>query len=152
MADPAAAGSASHVPGGLFGTGAASVLSHDPLPVPQPASPTVTRFITVEEDERRRAAADESRHETPWVQIILLSIALASIVGLGVYLIRPPSADTLYTRIDNAVGKTPTADRLLDAESNIHKFLARFPNDPRSKQLKGYAEEIESCISSGKWN
>lgn len=143
VADPAAAGSAAHAAGGIYGTGAASVLSHDHLPVPQSVTPTVSRFITVEEDERRRVADEESRHETPWAQIILLSIALASIIGLGVYLIVPPSADTLYTRIENAVGKSPTEERLLDAESNIESFLKRFPNDPRSKQVKGYADEID---------
>ena len=144
MAGPAPAASALHAPGGMYGTAAASVLSHEPLPAVQPAVPPVSRFITVEKDERLRAAADQSKHETPWIQIILLSIALASVVGLAIVLMRPPSADTLYTRIDNAVGKTPTPDRLIDAESNIESFLARFPNDPRSKQLKSYADELES--------
>jgi hypothetical protein len=31
----------------------------------------------------------------------------------------------------------------LDAEDNIHKFLARFPDDPRSAKLKGYTEQID---------
>jgi serine/threonine-protein kinase len=31
----------------------------------------------------------------------------------------------------------------LDAEDDINKFLARFPDDPRNVQLKNYVEEIE---------
>ena len=116
---------------------ARSSLTPDPWPL-APSS-----FTTVEEDERRRAAADESERSPAWLQIALLSLALAALIGLGFYMMRPPSADALYARIDATAGSGARPERLLDAEDDIQKFLTRFPDDPRSLQLKNYTEEIE---------
>jgi eukaryotic-like serine/threonine-protein kinase len=109
-------------------------------PEPWPLAPS---FITVEEDERRRAAAEESARSPAWLQIALLSLALAMLVGFGFYLMRPPSADALYARIEATIGSAAGPERLLDAEDDIHKFLVRFPDDPRSKQLISYTDEID---------
>ncbi len=108
-----------------------------PRPVSAPSS-----FTTVEEDERRRAAADASSRGPVWPQVVMLSLALAALVALGFYMMRGPSADVLFERIDNAVGSGTSPERLLDAEDNIRRFLTRFPDDPRGAKLKGYLEEI----------
>jgi serine/threonine protein kinase len=135
--------SKAHRAEGGFGTAAASVLSHDLQPAPHAATVAENRFITVEEDERRRTEAAESSGGTGWIQVGLLALALAMLIGLGFYMARPPSADTLYSRIELAVGNGSQPDRLLEAEDNIQSFLTRFPNDPRSPQLKSYAQEIQ---------
>jgi serine/threonine-protein kinase len=140
VADAPPSAPPAHRTGGQFDTAGASVLQ----PEARSAAPIpANRFITVEEDERRRAAADESARSSPWSQIALLSLALATLVVLGFLMLRPPSADALFARIDAAAGSGARPERLLDVEDDIHKFLARFPDDPRSAQLKGYAEEIE---------
>jgi len=120
---------------------------HSPVaPRPLPPGPwplTPSSFTTVEEDERRRAAADASSRGPVWPQVALLSLALAALVFLGFYMMRGPTADVLFERIDNAVGSGDSPERLLDAEDNIHRFLTRFPDDPRCAKLKGYVEEID---------
>ncbi len=107
---------------------------------PVPAS--ANRFVTLEEDERRRAASRDSHDRTPWLQVALLSAGLAGLIGLIWYLLRPPSADALFNRIE-AVAVSGQPQQLVDAESDIDNFLARFPSDPRAAVLKGYREEIE---------
>ncbi len=53
------------------------------------------------------------------------------ILGLGWYLMRAPSADALYQKIET-VAADEKPERLLDAEDDIHRFLKRFPDDPRA--------------------
>ncbi len=129
----------------LGGQVASSVLSADAaaLPTAMPESiARVNRFVTVEEDERRRAAEEQlASHRVAWLQIGALALALAGIVAVGFYLTRPPSADQLAARIE-AVAAGP-ADHLSDAEDDLGRFLARFPDDPRAAKLKEYQEEID---------
>ncbi|HEX3999353.1 MAG TPA: protein kinase [Pirellulales bacterium] len=127
----------------MFSSAAASALGHEPRGLSHSTPSRGNRFITVEEDERRRAEADASAQSSGWIQIALLSLALASLVGLGLYMMRPPSADTLFARIETTVGTAGRPERLLDAENDIRKFLSRFPDDPHVPQIKSYAEEIE---------
>ncbi len=68
-------------------------------------------------------------------------------LAAGLVLLQPPSADALYRRIQRQTAGE-SADALQQAEDDIHQFLARFPNDPRSEGLKDYAERIE-IVASG---
>ncbi|HEV2971938.1 MAG TPA: serine/threonine-protein kinase [Pirellulales bacterium] len=120
----------------------ASVLAQDAPRAPVRAKPeSVSRFTTVEEDEQRRTASESERGPV-WAQIAALAASLAMILGLAFYLTRPPSADALYQRIE-AVAADDKPERLLDAEDDIHRFLSRFPDDPRGAKLKSYQDEIE---------
>ena len=77
-----------------------------------------------------------------WGQIAALAASLAMVLGLGWYLLRPPSADALYRKIEAiAADERPAA--ILDAEDDIHRFLTRFPGDPRAAQMKADLEEID---------
>ena len=106
-------------------------------------APSVSRFITVEEDERRRAEEDERLERGPrWLQIALLALSLAGIVALVAYLMRPPSADKLFDAIE-AIAADEKPGRLLDAKDDIRRFMERFPDDPHGAKLKGYLEEID---------
>lgn len=106
------------------------------------AAEPVSRFTTVEEDERRLAEEQRSERGPLWAQVTALVASLLMIVGLGWYFMRPPSADTLYQRIE-AVAADEKPERLLDAEDDIRHFLGRFPDDPRGAKLKPYLEEID---------
>ncbi len=121
-----------------------SVLAADaPAALRAERGASVSRFITVEEDERRRAEEDQRRERGPrWLQIALLAASLVAIVALVVYLMRPPSADKLFNSIE-AVAGDEKPGRLLDAEDDIRRFMDRFPDDPRNAKLKGYLEEID---------
>jgi eukaryotic-like serine/threonine-protein kinase len=120
----------------------ASVLARDePRGPRREKAESVSRFTTVEEDEQRRTAAESERGPV-WAQIAALAASLAMILGLAFYLTRPPSADALYQRIE-AVAADDKPERLLDAEDDIHRFLSRFPDDPRGAKLKSYQDEIE---------
>ncbi len=103
---------------------------------------TVSRFTTVEDDERRRAEERLSERGPAWAQIAALAASLVAILGLAWYLVRPPSPDKLFQRIEG-VAADERSDRLLDAEDDIHQFLTRFPDDPRAPKLKNYLEEID---------
>ncbi len=121
-----------------------SVLAADAPAAPRAERGTsVSRFITVEEDERRRAEEDQRLERGPrWLQIALLAASLAAIVALVVYLMRPPTADKLFDTIE-AVAADEKPGRLLDAKDDIRRFMERFPDDPRNAKLKGYLEEID---------
>jgi serine/threonine-protein kinase len=113
-----------------------------------PAGPVVAtatvagRFTTVEEDQRRSAElAREAEQSPPIVQIVLLAISILMIVGLLLYFMRPPSAAKLYSRIE-AAANDPEPNSLLTAEEEVQSFLARFPNDERTSDVKRFQDEI----------
>jgi hypothetical protein len=112
---------------------------------PGPAAATATvagRFTTVEEDQRRSAElAREAEQSAPIVQIVLLAVSILMIVGLLWYFMRPPSAARLYSRIV-AAANDPVPNSLLTAEEEVQSFLARFPNDERTSDVKRFQDEI----------
>ena len=114
----------------------------DRRPVRREAGEPVSRFTSVEEDERRRAEERSSERGPAWAQIVALAACLVVVLGLIWYLTRPLSADRLYQRID-AVAADERSERLLDAEDDINQFLTRYPDDPRAVKLKSYLDEIE---------
>ena len=59
--------------------------------------------------------------------------------GISCGLHRPTAS---YQRIDT-IAADEKPERLVDAEDDIHQFLARFPDDPRVPKLKNYLEEID---------
>ena len=102
----------------------------------------IGQFTTVEEDEQRRADARRLEGGPVWAQIAALAVSLLMIIGLGWYFMRPPSADALYQRIES-IAADDKPERLLDAEDDIRRFLARFPDDLRGAKLKTYLDEID---------
>ena len=114
----------------------------DRRPVWRESGEPVSRFTSVEEDERRRAEERSSERGPAWAQIAALAACLVVVLGLIWYLTRPLSADRLYQRIDS-VAADERSERLLDAEDDINQFLTRYPDDPRAAKLKSYLDEIE---------
>jgi hypothetical protein len=106
------------------------------------ALPPRNRFVTVEEEEQERELARRSERGPVVAQIILLAASLVGLIALAVYLMRPPSADKLYSRIEERAGDEDP-DLLLDAADDVESFLQRFPDDDRTAQMKEYQKEIE---------
>jgi eukaryotic-like serine/threonine-protein kinase len=125
----------------LPGAASRNALAGDGLPQIASMEP-VSRFTTVEQDEQRRADERRSEGGPVWAQIAALAASLVIIIGLGWYFMRPPSADALFQRIETVAADEKT-ERLLDAEDDIRRFLARFPDDPRGAKLKTYLDEID---------
>ena len=108
---------------------------------PPPAEPVV-HFTKVEEDARRRA---------PWYRDVLggmfSAATLALLVGLSAitagawYMLKPATADELYAQIQNLARDAKPED-VSQAEQPINEFLARYSEDPRSDEVRGYQEEV----------
>jgi hypothetical protein len=97
--------------------------------------------VTVEEEERQRERERRRERGPAAAQIALLSASLIALIAAAAYFMRPPSADTMYGRIQSlAADEDP--DRLLDAAADIDDFLERFPDDERAELLRKYQEEI----------
>jgi hypothetical protein len=58
------------------------------------------------------------------------------------YFLQPPSADTLYARVDSRA-RSGDIEQLLEAEDDIRSFLARHARDPRARTMEEYKAEIE---------
>ena len=73
-----------------------------------------------------------------WIspQTWALVLGLVAVWLLAWYMLQPPSADSLYRRIQRQT-EDESAAALEQAEDDIHQFLARFPHDSRSERPAG---------------
>jgi serine/threonine-protein kinase len=113
--------------------------SSSPATTPKPAP----RFVTVSEDEDVDGEAE--RADRPALispQTLVLAVALLCIGGIVWYFLQPPSADTLYARVQ-AVAEQGRPERLADAENDITEFLNYYPEDDRWREMVEYLEEID---------
>ncbi|MFO0790544.1 MAG: hypothetical protein U0805_13900 [Pirellulales bacterium] len=69
-------------------------------------------------------------------------VILAMMGGAIAYVSRPPSADTLYTKISTQVSSDDEGS-LTKVESEVDDFLSRFPADPRADELRSYKDRID---------
>jgi serine/threonine-protein kinase len=105
-------------------------------------APAQNRFTTVEEHERQQAVARElERKSQPSAHLGAISIVAVAIVviGLCIWGLQPPSADTLYQRIQ----RVSSRDGPADARKDIDKFLERFPQDPRYQEIDDLRMDVE---------
>jgi hypothetical protein len=120
-------------------TDATAVFSSSTTRAPR-SHPLASRLTRVDEATERGGRGEDGVHASS-LQISALAIALLAVVGICWYLWRPDSADQVYDRVSTAA--QGSASDLLDAESDIKEFMARFPGDPRLAELQGYQDEIE---------
>jgi serine/threonine-protein kinase len=102
---------------------------------PAAAPAARNRFTTIEDlhrATRQRAAADRRRQRI-W-QTAAVAATAAVILGVGSFVLRPRTADTLYTRI--AAIAADEASDLRDARSLIAEFLQRYPADGRAGEVR----------------
>lgn len=105
------------------------------VPAPVPDSPT-DHYVTVTERERRevfeqRPARRRSLWE--WLPIVALALALIGIVAAFLWVLRPPSADRLYARIQQLAQQPEPPEQY---EPALDEFLERFPADPRATAVQ----------------
>jgi eukaryotic-like serine/threonine-protein kinase len=105
--------------------------------IPAAVKPRESRFTTVDEDARRRAAETSTHRWELALQLATLVAAILGIGWLGWWLTRPASADDLYAAISEG-----SEEDLGDVESEINDFLVRFPDDPRAEEVEELAEAL----------
>jgi serine/threonine-protein kinase len=109
---------------------------------PEPPPRTSGRFVPVRPGELDSAPPE--RPAGTWIspQTWALAVGLLAVWLLAWYMLQPPSADQLYGRIQRQT-KDDSAESLQQAEDDIRQFLALFPHDPRSVELKDYVQRID---------
>lgn len=106
----------------------------------------VQHFTTAVADERRRTQRERETQRAAWLSA---AAQIGGIVLLGLFLViggwiwwRPPSADTLYRRIEQAAGSADE-NALAGAESELDQFLASYPRDPRRSEIAGWKDRLK---------
>jgi len=100
------------------------------------------RFVTVAELDRvsdEQAARSRVRQARLQLVVVLATIALAACVGY--LLLKPPTADQLYA--DIAATAAAASSDLRDVRWEIERFLERFPDDPRHREVAELAQTIK---------
>ena len=111
---------------------------------PSDATTTDNRFISIESkvSSSDRLHTDQSRRWPLWLQGMIPLLILGLLGGVAFLVSRPPSADTLYRRIKVAI-ESGDSDELLALRSDVDRFLAEFPEDPRVGEIMSVHDEIE---------
>lgn len=105
-----------------------------------------THFTEVTDQDRRRSTVSlASPHEEPpsppWTSIATIGAMLACCLGLAYWLSRPPSATSLFQKIQSTV-LADNEDALLDTEPTVQRFLELYPDDTRASEVKETFDEI----------
>jgi serine/threonine-protein kinase len=74
-------------------------------------------------------------------QLLVPLLGLLMLLAAAWYLLRPPSPDALYGKIDR-LASTGDVDDLLESEGPIDEFLRRYPDDSRAPEVAGYREQL----------
>jgi serine/threonine protein kinase len=110
---------------------------------PSPNEPPPDHFTTVRRVETAAANKDDVARSSPalWP---LLTMALLVLGGGGILVwtaTRPESADVIYDRIQAAADDG--SGRLSRVEPDIERFLDRFPDDPRRKEVAAWKSQLD---------
>ncbi|MFN7627852.1 MAG: hypothetical protein ACK5PZ_13555, partial [Pirellula sp.] len=105
-----------------------------------------THFTEVTDQDRRRstvslATPHEEPSGTPWTSVATIGSMLACCLGLAYWLSRPPSATSLFQKIQSTA-LADDEDALLDAEPTVQRFLELYPEDTRASEVKETLDEI----------
>gem|GEM_PF-328191 len=101
-----------------------------------------SRFTTVDHEAARRQTEPTGNRLQLTAQLLAILVALGLLVGVGWWLMRPPTADDLYNQIIRTVTEKGT-DNLRVIEKPLREFYQRFGQDQRILELNKYHEELE---------
>ncbi|MEX2316100.1 MAG: protein kinase [Pirellulales bacterium] len=106
---------------------------------PLPSRPA--HFTTIEEEESQRQAQRRRSWPVMLAQLAALAAVIGGLIGLTIYLTRPATADELYRAIKSKADTV--GDSLTPVEAHLKEFFARFPEDPRTAELRQVERRIE---------
>lgn len=105
-----------------------------------------THFTTVSEDELRKRDRDHDSEEAGLGSILRMAALLVGIIAIlgfgGWYLLKSPTADQLYARVEPAI-TSGEPQQMATVEAEIERFVASFPDDSRSAPLREALESVE---------
>ncbi|MCY2993096.1 MAG: serine/threonine-protein kinase, partial [Planctomycetota bacterium] len=104
------------------------------------AIPRQDHFTTVSEEDWKRhvgTASAERWSGREWLTVASLALGVIAIIVLFVVVLRPPSPDRLYTRIQQLSQQAEPAD---DYDTVLQDFLARYPDDARAAEVTALRE------------
>ena len=81
---------------------------------------------SLQDDDQRSSAARE------WRSIVIIGAALIATAAIVVFALLPPSADTLFARIQEMSGQQPVPN---DYTRTMDEFLDRYPEDPHADEV-----------------
>ncbi|MEX0677640.1 MAG: serine/threonine-protein kinase [Pirellulales bacterium] len=113
-----------------------------PRPADETADKAADRFTKVDEKRDEPGAIREALAGLWAPQTLALVTALVLLIAAGWYLMRPPSADDLFDKIEAAAAEGDP-ENLKSAQREIDAFLARFPDDPRAERVQSLADEAQ---------
>ncbi|MEM8946165.1 MAG: serine/threonine-protein kinase [Planctomycetota bacterium] len=122
--------------------GSPDLATRTQLPASEPPAKE-SHFTTVDEDARRQREQREGNRLAALAQLSILTVTLGAMLWGGWTLMRPPSADELFTQIDQSVSEYGIDDLPRSFTKDIEAFLKRFPNDPRVTQLQPLQEQLD---------
>ncbi len=108
----------------------------------EPAKKT-SHFTTVDEDARRQSEQSRGNPYVLGAQLGGLLITLGFLMWGGWQLMRPPTADELYSRLYQVVETEDLKNLSREDASDVESFFTRFPEDPRAKELQPLREQLE---------
>jgi eukaryotic-like serine/threonine-protein kinase len=111
-------------------------------PVEPPAPATV--FTKVEPRQHEEGSVlQDALGSLLAPQTLALAAALAVVLGLGWYLIQPPSADKLYNRIEAATAEGDLRS-LRTSSADLDLFLKHYPDDPRADAIRSLQDDLDA--------
>jgi serine/threonine-protein kinase len=128
-------------------TGSAAEVGADlplaPLPVAKAENqPSASRFVTVRDDERMPPTYAETLSALVSPQTWALVAGLVAMGLIAWYMMQEPNADKLYQQIIT-LGSDDREEKLMEAEDEIESFLRYHADDPRSREVEDFRDEIE---------
>ncbi len=105
---------------------------------------SIDRFTKVAERGEDRETIGEALAAMLTPQTIALALALVALVGVGWYMMQPPSADALYGQIE-AMTAEGDPDSVAAAAPKIESFLAQYPDDARVEKLRAIQDEAKAA-------
>lgn len=107
-----------------------------------------TNFTPVTDSDRKRSALvlSENRDDddrSPWMSVLGVSLLIVACIAAAYWFSRPPSPDQLFQPIAAAM-QTEDEERLGSVEDQARQFVDRYPDDPRSEEVRQLIEELDS--------
>ncbi|HEX3869264.1 MAG TPA: serine/threonine-protein kinase [Pirellulales bacterium] len=109
---------------------------------PALAEPVRRKFTAVDANDTVDVVQADASGESIWPQSLALAGVLIGVTLLVWFLLQPPSADRIYSKIATAVDDG-SIEALGKVEKDIKQFLALYPDDSRADEIRDYDEQLE---------